>query len=85
MAYRSISLFSYIRKVVEKVVTEQVSDEAKRRGQLSEGQFGSRRCRSAIDSAAIMVERAHAAWRDSHIAGVLLMDIKEAFPSVAKG
>jgi len=32
-----------------------------------------------------MVDRAHAAWRDGHIAGVLLMDIKAAFPSVAKG
>jgi hypothetical protein len=32
-----------------------------------------------------MVHRAHAAWGDSHIAGVLLVDIKAAFPSVAKG
>jgi len=31
-----------------------------------------------------MVDRAHAAWRNSHIRGVLLMDIKAAFPSVAK-
>jgi hypothetical protein len=71
--------------VVEKVVAELLSDEAERRGLLSDGQFGSRRGRSAIDVAAIMVDRAHAAWRDGHIAGVLLMDIKAAFPSVAKG
>jgi len=32
-----------------------------------------------------MVDRAHAAWRDSHIAGVLLMDIKAAFRSVGRG
>jgi len=32
-----------------------------------------------------MVDRAHAAWKGGHIAGVLLMDIKAAFPSVAKG
>jgi hypothetical protein len=32
-----------------------------------------------------MVERAHAAWKDGHIAGVLLMEITAAFPSVAKG
>jgi hypothetical protein len=32
-----------------------------------------------------MVDRAHAAWNGGHIAGVLLMDIKAAFPSVAKG
>jgi hypothetical protein len=32
-----------------------------------------------------MVDRAHAAWTNGHITGVLLMDIKAAFPRVAKG
>jgi len=32
-----------------------------------------------------MVGREHAAWTNGHITGVLLMDIKAAFPSVAKG
>jgi hypothetical protein len=31
-----------------------------------------------------MVNRAHAAWKGSHTAGVLRMDIKAAFPSVVK-
>jgi hypothetical protein len=72
-------------QVVEKVATELLSEEAERRGLLSDGQFGSRKGRSAIDAAAIMVGRAHAAWTNGHMAGVLLMDIKAAFPSVAKG
>jgi hypothetical protein len=84
-AYRSILLLSCMGKVVEKVVPELLSEEAKRRGLLSDGQFGSRKGRSAIDAAAIMVTRAHAAWKNGHITGVLLMDIKEAFPSMAKG
>jgi len=84
-AYRSISLLRCMGKVVEKVVAELLSDEAERRGLLSDGQFGSRRGRSAIDAVAIMVDRSHAAWKGGHIAGVLLMDIKAAFPSVAKG
>jgi hypothetical protein len=74
-AYHSISLLSLMGKVVEKVVAELLSDEATRRGLLSNGQFGTRRGRSAIDAAAIMVDRAYAAWRDGHIAGVLFMDI----------
>jgi len=82
--YRSILQLSCMGKVVEKVVAELRSDWAEGRGQLSDGQFRSRRWRSAIDAAAIMVDRAHAAWRDGHISGVLLMDIKAAFPSVAK-
>jgi len=32
-----------------------------------------------------MVDRAHAAWTNGHITGVLLMDIQTAFPSVTKG
>jgi hypothetical protein len=32
-----------------------------------------------------MVDRAHAAWTNGHIPGMLLMDIKAAFPRVAKG
>jgi len=71
--------------VVEKVVAEVLSNEAQRRALLGDGQFGSRKTRSAIDAAAIRVERAHSAWKEDNIAGVLLMDIKEAFPSVARG
>jgi len=48
---------------------------AKRREQLIDGQFGSRKGRSAIDAAAIMVDRAHVAWTNGHITDVLLMDI----------
>jgi hypothetical protein len=40
---------------------------------------------SAIDAVAIMVNRAYAAWTNGHITGVLLMDIKAAFRSVANG
>lgn len=32
-----------------------------------------------------MVHRDHAVWRVGHIACVLLMDIKEAFPTVGHG
>jgi hypothetical protein len=85
MAYRSISLLSCMGEVVEKVVTELLSEEAKRRGVLSDGQFGSRKWRSAIDAAAIIVDSAHATWTIDDITGGFLMDIKAAFPSVAKG
>jgi hypothetical protein len=72
-------------KVVENVVADLQSEDAERRELLSDGQFGSRKGRSAIDAAAIMVDRAHAAWTHAHIRGVLLMNIKAAFPSVAMG
>jgi hypothetical protein len=84
-AYHSRSLLSWIGKVVEKVVAEQMSDEADRRGLRNDRQFGSRSGRSAIDAAAMMVDRAHAAWNGCYVAGILLMDNKAAFPSEAKG
>jgi len=83
-AYPSILLLICVGKVVEKVSAELPSQEAERRGLLSDGQFWSREGLSAIDAAAIMVDRAHAAWTNGNITGVLLMDIMAAFPSVAK-
>jgi len=84
-AYRSVSLLSCMGKVLVKGAAELLSVEGKRRGLLSDRQFGGRKGRSAIDAAAIMVDRAHAVWTNGHITGVLLMDIKAAFPSMAKG
>jgi len=67
------------------VVTKLLGEQAERRGLLSDGQCGSRKRRSAIDEAANMVNRAHAAWGEGSLAGVLLMDIKAAFPGVRRG
>jgi hypothetical protein len=47
-AYRSESLLSCIGHVVEKVVAEVLSQEAKRRGLLSDRQFWSRKPRLVI-------------------------------------
>jgi len=84
-AYRSISLLSCMGNVVQRVFAVLVSDEAERRGLLSDRQFRSKRGQSAFYAAAIMVDRAHAAWKGDHIAGVLLLDIKAAFQCLAKG
>jgi len=84
-SYRTMSLLSCMGKFDEKVVAEQLSDEAERRALLSDGQFGSRMKRLAIDAVATMVDRAHAPWKEDNITGVLLLDIKAAFPSIARG
>jgi len=84
-SYRMISLLSFIGKSIEKVVAEQQSNKAEKRAPLSDGPFGSRNKRSAINAAAIMVDRSHSAWNEENIAGVLVMDIKAVFPSVVRG
>jgi len=80
-----IYVLSCIGKVVEEVVAELLSDVAERRALLSDGQFGSRMTCSAIDAAAIKVDRAHAPWKEDNIMGVLLMDIKAAFLVLGTG
>jgi len=84
-AYPSISLHSWMGKVVKKVAAEPPLKEPESSGLLSDGHFGSRKGRSAIDAAAMMLDRAHVAWTSVHITGVLLMDNNVAFPRVAKG
>jgi len=84
-AYRSRLLLSCMGIVVEKELAELLSEEAKRRWLLSNGQFGSRKGQSAIDASGIMVDRAHAARANGHITGVRLINIRAAFPSVTKG
>lgn len=81
----SISLPSCIVIDVEKVDAELLVEEDERRGQLSDGHYGSRKRQSAIDKAAIMVNIAHAAWRRGYRDGVLMIENKVAFPSVARG
>jgi hypothetical protein len=84
-AYYSRSLLSWMGKVVERVVAELMTDEADGRGLRNDSEFGRRSGRSAIDTAAMMVDNAHAAWNGGYVAGILLMDNKAAFPSEAKG
>lgn len=69
-------------KVVAKVVPELLAEEPETRGLLSDVQFRSRKRCLAISAAAIMVDRAHADWRQGSLAGVLLIDLITAFPSV---
>jgi len=82
--YRSISLLSCMGKVVAKVVTELLAEEAERRRLLSDGRDGSSQRRSAFDAMAIMVDGADTSWSKRHLAGVPLMDIKAAFPSIGR-
>ena len=85
MVYLFISLLCRTGKVVEKVVAELLAEEMERRGLLSDSQYGSRKTPLAIDMVAIMRNRAHPAWREGHIARILLMDIKAAFLRVGRG
>ena len=71
--------------MVDKVATELLPEGPERKGLLRDRQFGSWKGQSAIGAVAIKVDGAHAAWTNSHMTGMHLMDFKSAFPSVANG
>jgi hypothetical protein len=84
-AYQVIALLNCLGKVAEKVVANKLSDLVERRDLLHEGQFGSRKGRSAIDAVAVLMNRTQEAWKRREIAAVLLMDVKGAFDHVSRG
>jgi hypothetical protein len=75
-AYRVIALLNCLGKVAEKVVANKLSDLVERRDLLHQGQFGSRKGRSAIDAVAVLMNRTQEAWKRREITAVLLMDVK---------
>jgi len=84
-AYRVITLLNCLGKVVEKVAANPIAEECEQRRLLHDGQFGCRKRRSAIDAVGRLMKRVEEAWGRGNTVAVLLMDIKGAFPHVAKG
>jgi hypothetical protein len=67
------SLLSCYGKVVEKVVAQLLSEVTQRRGLQSDGKFGRRKGRAAINTVAIMINQSQAARTNDQISGGLLM------------
>jgi len=80
-----ITLLNCLVKVVEKVAANAIAEDCERRRLLHDGQFGCRKRRSAIDAVGRLMKRVEEAWGRGNTAAVLLMDVKGAFPHVAKG
>jgi len=71
--------------VVEKVAANAIAEECERRRLLHDGQFGCRKRRSTIDAVGRLMKTVEEAWGRGNTTAVLLMDVKGAFPHVAKG
>jgi hypothetical protein len=84
-AYRVITLLNCLGKVVKKVAANAIAEEYARRQLHHDGQFGCKKTRSAIDAIGRLMKRVEEVWRRGNTAAVLLMDVKGAFPHVAKG
>jgi len=84
-AYRVLNLFNCLGKVLEKVAANAIAQECERRRLLHDSQFGCRKRRSAIDAVGRLMKRVEEAWGRGNTVAVVLMDVKGAFPHVAKG
>jgi hypothetical protein len=84
-AYRVIMLLNCLGKVLEKVAANPIAGECEHKRLLHDGQFGCRKRRSAIAAVGSLINRVEQAWKWGNSVAVLLMDVKGAFPHVAKG
>ena len=83
--YRTISLLNCLGKVVERVATEVLSQHCEGGDTLHDGQFGARRRRSAVEAVGRLIGWVEDGWKRKEITGALCMDVRAAFPSVARG
>lgn len=79
-----ISLLNCLGRVVKKLVAQQLAQFCKANRKLHKDQMGARNNRSALDAAAILVQKVQDIWKDRKIAGALLMDVKGAFDHVSR-
>lgn len=83
-SYRVISLLNCLEKVVEKVVAAKLAQFCEENKKLHKGQMGAKKYGSAIDAAALLVEKVEEVWKSQKIAEALFMDVKGAFDHVSR-
>ena len=82
--YRVIRLLNCFGKVVKKLVAEKLSQFCKAQGKFYKKQMGGTKHWSAIDAAALIIQKIHKIWEDKEIAGALKIDVKWAFNYVSQ-
>lgn len=83
-SYHVISFLNFLGKVCERVVADILSEWCEVSYILHEGKMDSRRQRNTIDAIAREVDRVQKACMEGKIAGMLLIDVKEAFDHVSR-
>ena len=83
-SYKVISLLNYMGKVLEKVVSKQLSHFSKNFMKLYQDQMRVRKERYAIDTVASLVHKVEQQWAEKKLAAILFMDIKGVFDHVSK-
>jgi hypothetical protein len=81
-AWRPISLLNIIGKIVKAAFARRITNVAKAKHLLPDGQMGNRRERSTDLAVRMIIEAATKARKNGGIASLLQLDIKKAFNAV---
>ena len=82
-AYRPIALLSTMGKLLEAVVAQRLTFLAEHLCPLPQSHIGCRPGRSTEDGITTVEEYIKHEWRKGNVVGALLIDVKNAFPSVS--
>jgi hypothetical protein len=77
-------LLNCLKKIIEKVAITIISKYCETLKCLHEGQFDSRKQRSAVDAVTIIIATVEEAWKQKKLAETLFLNIKEAFDYIIK-
>jgi hypothetical protein len=81
-AWRPISLLNTIGKIVEAAFARRITNVAKAKHLLSDGQMGNKRERSTDLAIRMIIEAATEARKNGGIASLLQLNIKKAFDAI---
>lgn len=82
-AWRPIALLDCMSKILSRCVADVLVYEAEQKSQLAHLQFGGRAGRTTTDSIHLVTKTIKDAWRRHHVASVVFLDIKSAFPAAS--
>ncbi|KAJ6118433.1 hypothetical protein N7471_013900 [Penicillium samsonianum] len=83
-AWRPISLFATLGKILESVVAERISHAVETHGLLPTSHFGARKQRSAEQALLLLQEQIYTAWRGRRVLSLVSFDVKGAYNGVCK-
>ncbi len=82
-AWRPIALLDCMSKILSRCVADVLVFEAEQKAMLADLQFGGRAGRTTTDSIHLVTKIVKDAWRRSHVASVVFLDIKSVFPAAS--
>ena len=83
-SYRVICLLEYMRKILEKIVANELSRIYEERSFLYFGQISIRKNRSVVNIMILLIYEIQSRWKKDEKAAILFINVKDVFDHVFK-